>query len=120
MNKGEAMSHMRSAEREPCRAAEQAGLALAAATGVGTWTVQLLVHGYGSALAADDLAAAAEIRAQLEPLATGTGRLNQCLIHHFKAWEAALRNDMMLALQHETRALRMALDAGGPYFSVLF
>lgn len=115
----EAMFHMLSSEREPCRAAEQAGLALAAATGVGTWTVQLLVHGYGSALAANDLTAAAEIRAQLEPLAAGTGRLNQCLIDHFQAWEAALRDDMMLALQHEKRALTMAIEAGGPYFEVL-
>ncbi len=115
----EAMFHMLTAEREQGRAAEAAGLALAEATGVGTWTVQLLVHGYGSALSANDLTAAAEIRQRLEPLAAGTGRLNQCLIHHFQAWEAALREDMMLALQHEKRALTMAIEVGGPYFEVL-
>ncbi len=115
----EAMFYMLTAERDLGRATEAAGLALAEATGVGTWTVQLLVHGYGSALSASDLPAAAEIWQRLEPLATGTGRLNQCLIHHFRAWEAALRDDMMLALQHEKRALTMAIEAGGPYFEVL-
>ncbi len=115
----EAMFFMLTADRERCRAAEEAGLALAAATGVGTWSVQLLVHAYGGALGGGDLEAAAALRAKIEPLVPGTGRLNQCLVHHFAALEATLRDDMMGALQHAKRALTMAIEAGAPYFEVL-
>ncbi|MDH4324467.1 MAG: hypothetical protein OEW90_10050 [Betaproteobacteria bacterium] len=115
----EAMYHMLNAEREPGLAAMREGLEIARATGVHTWTFQLLVYGYGSALGGQDLEAAAPIARQLEAQAATAGRFNQCLYRHFQAWEAILRKDPMRALQQEKDALRMAIEVGCPYFEVL-
>ena len=115
----EAMYHMLSAEREPCLAAMRAGLELARATGVHTWSFQLLVYGYGGALGDGALDAAAPLARQLDAQAGGAGRFNQCLYHHFQAWESSLRKDPMRALQQEKIALRMAIEVGCPYFEVL-
>jgi len=115
----EAMHHMLNAEREPCLAAMREGLELARATGVGTWTFQLLVYGYGGALGDRDLEAAAPIARQLETLAGSAGRFNLCLYHHFQAWEAVLRKDLMRALQQAKLAQRMAVEVGCPFFEVL-
>src|SRR5688572_11994157 len=71
------------------------GLEIAQATGVHTWTFQLLVWGYGAALGAGDLKAAQALERQLEPLAAQAGRFNQCFYRHFQAWEALLRKDLM-------------------------
>ena len=115
----EAMYYMLAAEREPCLRASREGLEIAHTTGVHTWTFQLLVYAYGGALAGGDLAAAAEMARQLEMRAAGAGRFNLCLYHHFQAWEAMLRKDLMRALQLERIALRMAIEVGCPYFEVL-
>ena len=115
----EAMYHMLAAEREPCLKAAQEGLEIARMTGVHTWTFQLLVYAYGGALAGHDLEAAAGLSKQLEAHAAGAGRFNLCLYHHFQAWEAMLRKDLMNALQQERTALRMAVEVGCPYFEVL-
>jgi len=115
----EAMYHMLNAEREPCLAAMKQGLEIARATGVHTWSFQLLAYGYGGALGGGDLEAAAPIARQLEAQAGGAGRFNLCLYHHFQAWEAALSKDLMRALQQEKIALRMAIEVGCPFFEVL-
>jgi DNA-binding SARP family transcriptional activator len=115
----EAMYCMLTAEREGCRKAAREGLEIARSTGVHTWTFQLLVYEYGGALAAGDLPDAALVARQLEAHLVGAGRLNLCLYHHFQAWEAMLRKDLMRALQQERIALRMAVEAGCPYFEVL-
>jgi len=86
---------------------------------VHTWSFQLLAYGYGGALARQDLEAAAGIARQLETHVAGAGRFNLCLHHHFRAWEAMLRKDLMGALQLEKTALRMAIEVGCPYFEVL-
>jgi ATP/maltotriose-dependent transcriptional regulator MalT len=115
----ESMYYMLTAEREPCLKAAQEGLEIARSTGVHTWTFQLLVYAYGGALAGQDLEAAAGFAKQLEAHASGAGRFNLCLYHHFQAWEAMLRKDLMRALQLERTALRMAIEVGCPYFEVL-
>jgi len=115
----EAMYFMLTAERDACRKASREGLELARSTGVNTWTLQLLVYAYGSALAGGELDAAAELARDIEPHLAGAGRFNLCLFHHFQAWEAMLRKDLMRALQQERAALRMAIEAGCPYFEVL-
>lgn len=115
----EAMYHMLNAEREPCLAAMREGLDIARATGVQTWSFQLLANGYGGALGGRDLEAAAPLARQLEAQAGGAGRFNLCLYHHFQAWEAMLRKDLMRALQQEKIALRMAIEVGCPYFEAL-
>src|SRR5438445_12963429 len=56
---------------------------------------------------------------QLGTHVAGAGRFNLCLYHHFRAWEAMLRKDLMGALQLEKTALRMAIEVGCPYFEVL-
>ena len=71
----EAMYHMLAAEREPCLAAMREGLEIARATGIHTWSVQLLVNGYGGALGGQDLEAAAPIARQLEAQAGAVVRL---------------------------------------------
>ncbi|MGH8705545.1 MAG: BTAD domain-containing putative transcriptional regulator, partial [Burkholderiales bacterium] len=115
----EAMYYMLTAQREPCIKAVRQGLDTAHATGVHTWTFQLLVYGYGGALADQDLDTAAEFARQLEAHAGGAGRLNLCLYHHFQAWEAMLRKDLIRALQQERSALQMAVEVGCPYFEAL-
>jgi LuxR family maltose regulon positive regulatory protein len=115
----EAMYYMLTADREACLKAMQEGLEIARATGVGTWTFQLLVYGYGGALGGGDLAAARNIAPQLEAGVGGAGRFNLCLYHHFQAWEAMLAKDTMRALREERSALRMAVEVGCPYFEAL-
>ncbi len=115
----EAMYHMLTAETEPCLAAMRAGQEIARATGIHTWSLQLLVNGYGGALGGGDLGAAAPLARQLEAQASGAGRFNLCLYHHFQAWEAALRKDLMRALHEQKRALRMAIEVGCPFLEVL-
>jgi len=114
----ESMFHMLLAEREPCLAAMREGLEIANATGIHTWTVQLLVNGYGGALGGQDLETAASIARQLEAHAAGAGRFNLCLYHHFQAWEAMLRKDLMRALDEEKKALRTSIEVGSPFFEV--
>jgi len=115
----EAMYFMLTAQREPCLRASDEGLEIAQSTGVHTWSFQLLVYAYGGALAGQDLDAAAALARKLEPHAPTAGRFNLCLYHHFQAWEAMLRKDLMRALQQERVALRMAMEVGCPYFEVL-
>ncbi len=115
----EAMYHMLMAEHEPCLAAMREGQEIARATGIHTWSLQLLVNGYGGALGGGDLETAAALARQLESQAGGAGRFNLCLYHHFQAWEAALRKDLMRAHEHERRALRMAIEVGCPFLEVL-
>jgi len=115
----EAMYYMLTAQREPCLRAAEEGLEIARTTGVHTWTFQLLVYAYGGALAGQDLEAAAALARKLEAHAAGAGRFNLCLYHHFQAWEAMLRRDLMRALQQERTALRIAIEVGCPYFEVL-
>ncbi|TSA00602.1 MAG: hypothetical protein D4R84_00160 [Rhodocyclaceae bacterium] len=115
----EAMYFMLTADRELCREATRQGLEIALATGVNVWTFQLLVYDYGSALAGGEMDRAAEVARQLEPHLAGAGRFNLCLYHHFQAWEAILRKDLMRALQMERSALRMAVEVGCPFFEVL-
>ncbi len=115
----EAMHGMLTADWAGCQKAMREGLAMARATGVHTWTFQLLAYGYGGALGRQDLGGAASLARQLEPYLAGAGRFNLCLFRHFQAWEAMLRKDLMGALQHERAALRMAVEVGCPYFEVL-
>jgi hypothetical protein len=115
----EAMHGMLTADAAGCERAMRQGLAVARATGVHTWTFQLLAYGYGGALSRQDLSVAASLAKQLEPYVAGAGRFNLCLFRHFQAWEAMLRKDLMGALQHERAALRMAIEVGCPYFEVL-
>jgi LuxR family maltose regulon positive regulatory protein len=115
----QAMHGALTAQSEACLMAMREGLEIAHATGVHTWSFQLLVWGYGGALARQDLDAAAGIASQLGAHAAGAGRANLCLYHHFAAWEAMLRKDVIGALQSEKTALRMAVEVGCPYFEVL-
>jgi len=113
------MYHMLTAGCDAGMRSMREGLDIAQATGVHTWTFQLLVHGYGAALAGEDLERAAQLAKDLDLHAAGAGRLSLCFRHHFQAWEAMLRKDLMRALQQEKAALRMAVEVGCPYFEVL-
>ena len=115
----ETMHAMFVADRAACDRAMREGLDIAQATGVHIWTVQLLVWGYGGALGAGDVNAAAAIAKQIEPLAGQAGRFNVSIYRHFQAWEALLRKDLMDALQKEKAALRMAVEVGCPLYEVL-
>jgi ATP/maltotriose-dependent transcriptional regulator MalT len=116
----ESMHGMLTAQYAPALEAMREGLEIAKNTGVHTWTFQLLVHGYGAALGAGDLATAARLAKELDAQgSSGAGRLSLCFLHHFQAWEAMLRKDLMRALQMEKSALRMAVEVGCPYFETL-
>ena len=114
----EAMHGMLTADGPACQKAMRAGLEIAEATGVQTWTFQLLVYGYGGALGSGDLAGATALAKRLAAQ-PGAGRFNLCMYHHFQAWEAMLRKDLMEALQKERAALRMAIEVGCPLFEAL-
>jgi len=115
----ETMYAMLTADGAASEKAMREGLEIVQATGVRTWTFQLLVWGYGGALGSGDLELAAALTKQLEPLLPHAGRLNLCVYHHFQAWEAMLRKDLMGALQKEKAALRMAIEVGCPLYEVL-
>ena len=115
----ETMYAMFIADGAACGRAMREGLDIAQATGVHTWTFQLLVWGYGGALGAGDLSAAAAIREAFEPLTGQAGRFNLCIYRHFQAWDALLRKDLMEALQKEKAALRMAVEVGCPLYEAL-
>jgi len=113
------MYHMLTAGCDAGLRSMREGLDIAQATGVHTWTFQLLVHGYGAALAGEDPERAAQLAKDLDLHAAGAGRLSLCFRHYFQAWEAMLRKDLMRALQQGKAALRMAVEVGCPYFEVL-
>jgi ATP/maltotriose-dependent transcriptional regulator MalT len=115
----EAMYATLVADGPACQAAMRAGLAVAEATGVHTWSFQLLLYGYGGALGSGELASASRLARDLQARAAGVGRLNLCVYHHFQAWEAMLRRDLIEALQKEKSALRMAIEVGCPLFEAL-
>lgn len=115
----EAMYGTLVADGKACQAAMRAGLEIAEATGVATWSFQLLLYGYGGALGSGDLAGAAALARRLQASTAGAGRFNLCVYHHFQAWEAMLRRDLMEALQKEKAALRMAIEVGCPLFEAL-
>lgn len=115
----EAMYAMLTADGAACEKAMREGLDIAHATGVHTWTFQLLVYGYGGALGAGNLPLAQALSKELEGRTANAGRFNLCLFHHFKAWEAMLRKDLMRALQEGKAALRTAIEVGCPMFEAL-
>jgi len=115
----ESMFHMLNAQYEPGLRAMREGLDIARATGVHTWTPLLLVNGGAAALGAGELDMAALLGKELKAHVGHEGRLNQCFRYHCQGWEAMLRKDLMRALQQEKTALRMAVEAGCPYYEVL-
>ena len=115
----ETMYAMLTADGAACEKAMREGLEIVQTTGVHTWTFQLLVYGYGGALGSANLALAQSLAKELAGRTATAGRFNLCLFHHFEAWEAMLRKDMMTALQKEKAALRMAIEVGCPLFEVL-
>jgi len=115
----ETMYAMLTADGAACEKAMREGLEIAQATGVHTWTFQLLVYGYGGALGSGNLAQAQTLARGLAARTATAGRFNLCMYHHFEAWEAMLRKDLMSALQKEKAALRMAIEVGCPLFEVL-
>jgi len=115
----ETMYAMLTADGAACEKAMREGIEIVQATGVRTWTFQLLVWGYGGALGAGNLELAATLSRQLEPLQPHAGRFNLCIYHYFQAWEAMLRKDLMGALQKGKAALRMAIEVGCPLYEVL-
>jgi hypothetical protein len=115
----ETMYAMLTADGAGCENAMREGLEIAHATGVHTWTFQLLVYGYGGALGSGNLIQAQALARELATRTANAGRFNLCLYNHFQAWEAMLRKDLMTALQKEKAALRMAIEVGCPLFEVL-
>ena len=109
------------ADGAACARAMREGLKIVQATGVHTWTFQLLVWGYGFSLGVADLGARGGDREQLEPLTGQAGRFNLCIYRHFQAWDALLRKDLMEAfLQKDRAALRMAVGGVGcPLYEAL-
>src|SRR2546427_12087617 len=69
------------------------GLELARATGVHTWSFQLLAYGYGGALARQDLEEAAGIARPLGAPLGGGGRLGPCRVPHFQGGGGALGHE---------------------------
>ena len=115
----ETMYAMLTADGAGCENAMREGLEIAHATGVHTWTFQLMVYGYGGALGSGNLIQAQALARELATRTANAGRFNLCLYNHFQAWEAMLRKDLMTALQKEKAALRMAIEVGCPLFEVL-
>ena len=115
----ESMCAMLTAQADACLSAAREGLDIATATGIHTWTFQLLAHGYGGAIGASQLDLAAKLHRELEPHVARAGRFDLCWLHHLRGWEAMLRKDLMAALQEERTALRLAIEVGCPFFEAI-
>ena len=110
---------MLTGDMEHCLQSMREGLEITQATGVQTWFFQLLTYGYGAAVGGNDLETAAELSRQFEHQERTAARFDMVFYHHFRAWEAMLRRDLMRALQEEKAALRTATEVGCPYFEAL-
>ncbi len=115
----ESMYAMLTAQADACLSSMREGLDIAKATGIHTWTFQLLANGYGGAIGTSQLDLAAKLREELGGHAIRAGRLDLCMLHHLHGWEAMLRKDLMLALQEQRTALRLAIEVGCPYFEAI-
>ncbi len=114
----EAMQAMLVADAAAGVRAMREGLDIARSSGIGTWSFQLLVYGYG-ALVGAAATVPATLPRQLDALAPHAGRFNLCLLHHFRAWEASQQGDAVRALAEQKTALKLALEVGCPFFEVL-
>jgi ATP/maltotriose-dependent transcriptional regulator MalT/two-component SAPR family response regulator len=102
-----------------CLKAMDEGIAITRATGAETWLFQMINLGYAAALGCGDLEKAAELARRFDAQGRSASRFDLVFYRHFRGWEAILRKDLMLALQEEKAALRMAIEVGCPYFEVL-
>jgi LuxR family maltose regulon positive regulatory protein len=114
----ESMYYMLTAERDPCLAAMEEGLRIARETGVYIWSNQFLVNGAAGALGAGDFENADKLLNEAQAHAEGARRLDMCLYHYCRGWEAMLHRDNLRAFQEHKQALKLAIDVGSPYFEV--
>ena len=115
----EAEFFMLTGDTAHCLQSMREGLEITRATGAETWLFQLLTYGYGAAIGGNDLDTAAQLSKQFEEQGRSAARFDMVFYHHFRAWDAMLRKDLMRALQEEKAALRSAVEVGCPYFEVL-
>lgn len=115
----EAMYHLHTANLDACLAAVREGREIERAAGAHVHTGQLLAYAAGGALMVGDLATAGSYLRELADLPGDKPRFDQCLYHLFSTWHALAGGDKLAAYRHQSRALRLAIEVGSPYFEAL-
>lgn len=115
----EAMVLARLAEHNACDAAIAEGLALAGRLGVKNWLSQLHSQAAANALSRGDADRAEASLIEMRAVLDESRYIDVCMAHQHAAGIAMLRRDALAVVQHATRALALAHQAGTPFHEAL-
>ncbi len=115
----ESMYFMHTADHENCLKAVYDGIEIGKQSGVHYWSYHLLSNGAASALGAGDLETAETLLGEMHTYAENARRLDMCTYHYNSAWHAMLCDDALKAYREQKIALRLAIEAGCPFYEVL-
>jgi LuxR family maltose regulon positive regulatory protein len=115
----ESMYFMHTADHENCLKAVYDGIEIGRQSGVHYWSYHLLSNGAASALGAGDIETAETLLEEMHTYAENARRLDMCTYHYNTAWHAMLCDDPLKAYREQKIALRLAIEAGCPFYEVL-
>lgn len=115
----EALYYWRVSQFEECLQTVSSGLETAGITGVHLWDFLLLAQGLSCTLSMGDMEKSREYLEQMAPDMDGPRRLVVCYYRYLASWDAFLRRNFKISLQHAEIALLAALEIGVPYFETL-
>jgi ATP/maltotriose-dependent transcriptional regulator MalT/DNA-binding SARP family transcriptional activator len=115
----ESMYYMQTGDHENCLKAVYDGIEIGRQGGVHYWSYHLLSNGAASALGAGDLETAEQLLGEMQTYAENARRLDMCTYHYNSAWHAMLCDDGLKAYREQKIALRLAIEAGCPFYEVL-
>lgn len=103
------------ASHEACMKAVTSGLETAHTSGVHILSSVLLSQGIFSSLSSGDYTTAKEYLGKMDSMIDKNRRCDTSHYHHLAGWEAFLRKDLPLALEHAEMSLRLTVEAGWPF-----
>ncbi len=115
----ESMYYMHTGDHENCLKAVYDGIEIGRQGGVHYWSYHLLSNGAASAIGAGDLETAETLLGEMQTYAENARRLDVCTYHYNSAWHAMLCDDGLKAYREQKIALRLAIEAGCPFYEVL-
>lgn len=115
----ESMYFMHTADHENCLKAVYDGIEIGRQSGVHYWSYHLLSNGAASALGAGDIDTAETLLKEMHTYAENARRLDMCTYHYNTSWHAMLCDDPLKAYREQKIALKLAIEAGCPFYEVL-
>lgn len=112
---GEAWYGWATGNHDACRAAVEAGMALAEQSGVHVWTYMLKIEACVSSLITSDMRQSAKLLEEIARTLDQARPLDQLYYYHDYAWQALLQNDPVKAYGYQSRALAIAEELGAVY-----